>query len=86
MPKFTFQLEAVLRHRTQLEQQRQRALADAAKYRKVIEKLKERHRDRWLADLARRELTESDEIGMQLTHWHSDDAPDAAEPNQPVDA
>lgn len=141
MPKFVFQLEAVLRHRKQLEQQRQRALAevmtqmtrleselrqldetiqhsnaelrstrltgsldlsyltahrrfmlasqrkaltlmqrmtlvqrqvdearkqlaDAARYRKVIEKLKERHHQRWMMALSRRELSEMDEIGM----------------------
>lgn len=152
MPTFIFQLEAVLRHRKQLEQQRQRALAevmvqmnrlqselqalnetvrhsnarmradhltgtldlgflaahrrfmlatqrkaltlmqrmtllqrqveearrllaDAAKYRKVIEKLKERHRDRWMAALSRRELSEMDEIAMQLSYWHGVDEP-----------
>ena len=49
----------------------QRNLADAAKQRKVIEKLREKHRERWVAALSKRELSEQDEIGMQLSYWHS---------------
>jgi flagellar protein FliJ len=43
-------------------------LAQAAKQRKVIEKLRERQFARWKAELSRRELAELDEIGMQLAY------------------
>ena len=45
----------------------QLALADAMKQRKVVEKLKERQRDRWLADENRREAAQTDEVGTQLS-------------------
>ena len=47
-------------------------------------KLRERQREKWAADLARRESAETDEIGMQITHFLSaaDDAA-APEPIQP---
>jgi flagellar FliJ protein len=48
----------------------QSALAHAAKQRKVIEKLRERHHERWSTALGRRELSEQDEIAMQLSYWH----------------
>lgn len=162
MAKFVFQLEAVLRHRKQLEKERQRALAqilekmtelqmqlreldetvqransqmraehltgninigyltahrrfmfatqrkaltlmqrmtlvqrqvdearqqlaDAARYRKVIEKLKERHHERWKMELSRRELSEMDEIGMHLSYWQGDttDRESSADPVWP---
>lgn len=51
----------------------QSALAHAARQRKVIEKLRERHHERWSAALGRRELTEQDEIAMQLSYWHGID-------------
>lgn len=43
-------------------------LAEAAKQRKAIEKLKEKQLERWRADLSRREGAEMDEIGMQLAY------------------
>ena len=43
-------------------------LAEAAKQRKAIEKLKEKQLERWRADLSRRESAELDEIGMQLAY------------------
>jgi len=46
----------------------QRLLAEAAKGRKVLEKLKERQRDRWATEVHRKELAELDEVGMQLTY------------------
>lgn len=51
-------------------------LAEAAKHRKVIEKLREKHFDRWRAALKNRELTEQDEIGMQLSYWNITEAED----------
>jgi flagellar FliJ protein len=49
----------------------QRDLAEAAKQRKIVEKLRQRHRDRWMEALSRRELSELDEIGMQLSYWYN---------------
>src|SRR5947209_18464341 len=144
MPKFTFQLQGVLRHREMIEQEKQRAfalaqaeraaaqaeikrldetvqqaladlranhltgsldlsflaahrrfmlamqrqgielmqklqaaqkkveaaqieLAEAAKQRKIMEKLRERQQARWNADAERRESAELDEVAMQMT-------------------
>jgi len=44
------------------------ALAEAAKNRKAIEKLREKQFEQWRADLHRKELAELDEIGMQLAY------------------
>jgi flagellar protein FliJ len=41
-------------------------LAEAAKQRKVMEKLREKHHERWRAELAAKEFRELDEIGVQL--------------------
>jgi flagellar FliJ protein len=46
----------------------QRLLAEAAKERKTIEKLRERQHERWAADVARREAAQLDEVGMQMTY------------------
>ena len=46
----------------------QRLLAEAAKERKVLEKLKERHRERWAQEVQQKELAELDEVGMQLSY------------------
>jgi flagellar protein FliJ len=51
----------------QVDEARQ-ALADAAKDRKAIEKLKEKQHQQWLADLHRKEAEQMDEIGMQLAY------------------
>jgi flagellar FliJ protein len=44
----------------------QRLLAEAAKERKVIEKLRERQFDRWKQEVERKELAEMDEVGAQF--------------------
>src|SRR5205085_2499946 len=41
-------------------------LADAAIRRRIMEKLKDKHFERWRLDLNRRETAQTDEIGMQL--------------------
>ncbi len=46
--------------------ERRSALVAAAKQRKAIEKLREKHYERFLADLGAREHRELDEIGVQL--------------------
>ena len=43
-----------------------RQLAEAAKERKIIEKLRERQLERWRADQSRREAADLDEVNMQL--------------------
>ena len=44
----------------------QRLLAEAAKERKVIEKLREKQLERWNQDAARREQADADEVGAQF--------------------
>jgi len=44
----------------------QKELLEAAKQRKVIEKLKERQFERWRADMNRSEAAQLDEIGTQM--------------------
>jgi len=44
----------------------QKLLLEAAKQRKVIEKLKEKQFERWRVDMARKEAAEIDEIGMRI--------------------
>jgi flagellar export protein FliJ len=45
-----------------------KAVAEAAMQRKIIEKLREKHFERWRAEIARKELAEQDEIGMQMAY------------------
>jgi len=44
----------------------QRLLAEAAKDRKVMEKLREKQYERWRTEQAGKELAATDEVGMQL--------------------
>jgi flagellar FliJ protein len=46
------------------------ALFEAAKGRKIIEKLREKQFERWKQELGRKELAELDEVSMQLSYWH----------------
>jgi len=57
----------------------QKALAEAAKARKVIEKLREKQFQRWLAEQHRRESFEMDEIGTQLAYRHLEAAREAVD-------
>jgi flagellar FliJ protein len=50
------------------------ALAEAAKQRKIIEKLREKQFGAWREDLARKESRELDEIGAQLSARHAAEA------------
>jgi len=43
-------------------------LAEAAKQRKIIEKLREKQLERWRDKIARAEASQQDEIGMQLAY------------------
>ena|ERR1019366_2873852 len=46
----------------------QAALAEAAKQRKILEKLRERQKTRWAEALAKKELEQLDEVAMQMTY------------------
>jgi flagellar FliJ protein len=46
----------------------QRLHAEAAKERKVIEKLREKQHERWSAEAARKEAAQLDEVGMQMAY------------------
>ncbi len=54
----------------------QAALAEAAKQRKIMEKLREKSFERWKADLSRKEMIETDEIAMQMGYRNSLDEAD----------
>ena len=65
-------------------------LAEAAKQKKIIEKLRERQHAAWLAEGARREMADLDEIAMQMStanireqwagaHASATDAPEAGQ-------
>lgn len=49
-------------------QEAQKRLAEAAKQRKIFEKLREKRREQWIADANRRELMELDETAMRLSY------------------
>jgi flagellar FliJ protein len=54
----------------------QRLLAEAAKDRKVMEKLREKQYERWRAEQASKELAATDEVGMQLAQRRALNAAD----------
>jgi flagellar protein FliJ len=45
-------------------------LFEAAKGRKIIEKLREKQLERWKQEIGKKELAELDEVSMQLSYWH----------------
>jgi flagellar FliJ protein len=47
------------------------ALAEAAKQRKVLEKLRDKQHERWRSEIAAKEMRDMDEIGMQLAYQAS---------------
>jgi len=53
------------------------ALAEAAKQRKVMEKLREKHHERWRAEESMKEMRELDEIGVQIAFEAMTDGGDA---------
>jgi flagellar protein FliJ len=55
----------------------QTALAEAAKQRKILEKLRERQQTRWADALARKELAQLDEVAMQMTYQAIEAEPEA---------
>jgi flagellar export protein FliJ len=51
----------------------QRGLAEAARERKVMEKLREKQYERWREERARKEMAEGDEVAMRLSQSRSAD-------------
>lgn len=49
------------------------ALAEAAKQRKVMEKLRERQQARWAEEIARKEAAQLDEVATQITYQNAVD-------------
>ncbi len=43
-----------------------KALAEAAKQKKIIEKLREKQHERWATEIARKEMAQLDEVAMQM--------------------
>ena len=64
----------------------QAALAEAAKQRKIMEKLRERALERWKEDAARKEMMETDEIAMQMGYRNSLDEAERAAAADAADA
>jgi len=46
----------------------QQALIEAVKQRKAVEKLREKHHERWKAEIDRKEAAQLDEVSMQMSH------------------
>ena len=46
----------------------QQALLEAVKQRKAIEKLREKHHQRWAEEIARKEAAQLDEVSMQMSY------------------
>jgi len=63
--KATALAQQMIAVKSRLEDAR-KALLEAAKQRKIIEKLRENRKARWAEDLARRETAALDEIGAQI--------------------
>ena len=60
-------VQEMARQQRKVDESQQR-LAEAAKERKVIEKLRERQFERWKGEVARKELAEADEVAAQFGH------------------
>lgn len=70
-------MQQMSRLQQQIDQARQ-LLSEAARQRKIIEKLKEKQFDRWRDDQQRKELAALDEIGMQLSYANLSDDEEAS--------
>jgi flagellar FliJ protein len=49
----------------------QKALAEAAKQRKIVEKLREKQYDRWKQEVSRKEAAELDEVSTRMIGWRA---------------
>ena len=60
-------IQAMARQQLKVDEA-QRNLAEAAKQRKIIEKLKERQQERWRAEQAHKDALQADEVATQLSY------------------
>lgn len=49
-------------------------LADAARQRKIMEKLRDKQKERWKLEIDRKEAADLDEISMRLVGWEKESA------------
>ena len=50
----------------------QKALLEAAKQRKTLETLRDRQRERWAGEMARKEAADLDEVSMRTGRWNDE--------------
>jgi flagellar export protein FliJ len=62
------ELVAAMAKAQQLVDLARTSLAEAAKQRKILERLRETQEQRWREELSRKETIAADEVAMQLTH------------------
>lgn len=70
MGRQAFVLAQKIASAQKLVDQARTALADAAKNRKAIEKIREKHLDLWKREQVRKEQDLLDEVGMQIAFGH----------------
>jgi flagellar FliJ protein len=68
MQRKAIELVAAMNKAQQEVDRTRHALAEAAKARKVLEKLRETQKQRWQEELSRKEMIAADEVAMQLTN------------------
>lgn len=68
MQRKAMELVAAMAKAQQLVDAARTNLAEAAKQRKILEKLRETQEQRWREELSRKETVAADEVAMQLTH------------------
>jgi flagellar FliJ protein len=68
MQRKAIELVAAMNKAQQEVDRTRQALAEAAKARKVLEKLRETQKQRWQEELSRKEMIAADEVAMQLTN------------------
>jgi flagellar export protein FliJ len=74
MQRKAMELVAAMSKAQQLVDAARTNLAEAAKQRKILEKLRETQEQRWREELSRKETIAADEIAMQLTNDLRNDA------------
>ena len=68
MQRKAIELAAAMARAQQLVDAARMNLAEAAKQRKILEKLRETQEQRWKEELSRKETIAADEVAMQLTY------------------
>ena len=68
MQRKAMELVAAMNKAQQEVDRTRQAMAEAAKGRKVLEKLRETQKQRWQEEVSRKEMIAADEVAMQLTN------------------